>query len=115
MRRMTGMLVVCGVVLWLCASVGAELTPGQKLAAEALIKQFSAREFTVRQQAVDRLIALGPDVVPLVQKTLAETYDAEVKLRCQMVLSGIAKKHGLTIDTTGPTPTVRTSDSTPPR
>jgi len=79
-----------------------DLTAGQKLAAETLIKDFSAKEFAARQAAVEKLIALGPDVVPLIRKTLAETTDAEVKLRCQMVLKGVADKFGATAE--GPKP-----------
>jgi len=72
----------CGVAL-------AQLTPEQQKQAEALIEQFSAREFAVRQKAVEQLIQMGPGVLPLVQKTFAETKDAEVKLRCGMVINGI--------------------------
>jgi len=90
------------IVVLLGAAVGrcvAELTPGQKLAVEALIKQFGAKEFTVRQKAVERLIEIGPDVVPLVKKAADETTDNEVRLRCQMVLTGIAEKYGIAIET----------------
>jgi len=90
-------VMACAAVVALawCAGAQAELTAGQKLAAETLIKDFSAKEFAVRQQAVDKLIALGPDVVPIVRKALAETTDNEVKLRCQMTLKGIAAKYGV--------------------
>jgi hypothetical protein len=73
----------------MCAGAEAALTAGQRMAAEALIKQFSAAEFDLRQQAVDKLVALGPDVIPLVKKTLEETADNEVKLRCRMVLKAL--------------------------
>jgi hypothetical protein len=66
-----------------------ELSAGQKMGAEALIKQFSAPGFDDRQQAVDKLVALGADVVPLIRKTLDETADNEVKLRCRMVLKAL--------------------------
>lgn len=89
-------VVVLGAAFGRCA---ADLSPGQKLAVEALIKQFGAREFTRRHKAVERLIEIGPDVVPLVKKAAAETTDNEVKLRCQMVLDGIAGKYGIIIDT----------------
>jgi len=65
-------------------------TPEQTKEAQALIAQFSAKEFAARQAAVEKLIALGPDVLPLVKKTLAETADNEVKLRCEMTLTGIS-------------------------
>ena len=73
----------------------ADLTPEQIKQAKALIAQFSNRQFAVRQQAVDKLVKLGPDVISLVQKTLEETKDAEVKLRCGMVIKGIDEKHGI--------------------
>jgi len=76
----------------------AELTPGQKLAADALIQQLGAKEFAARQKAVERLIELGPDVVGAVRKTMAETNDNEVKTRCQMVLNGITEKYGVRTD-----------------
>jgi len=68
------------------------LTAEQREHAEALIQQFEAREFTVRQQAVEELIQMGPAVLPLIRKTLAETKDAEVKLRCEMVIKAITEK-----------------------
>jgi len=90
------------MVLFCTVGVGrADLSEGQKMAAEALIEQLSDRRFAVRQQAVDRLAALGPDVVPLVKKTLAETDDNEVKLRCRMVIKRIAEEHGIPIDADG--------------
>ncbi len=78
--------------LCVSASVCAALAPGQKMAVEALIKQFAAPEFETRQKAVDRLVEMGPDVVPVVKEALAETTDAEVKTRCEMVIRGIALK-----------------------
>ena len=103
-RRPT--LLALAVVLVLCVSpapVGAELTPAQEKQATALIRQFSARRFAVRQEAVKKLIALGPDVIPLVKKTLEGTDDNEVRLRCRMTLDGLARKHGLPL-TTKPSP-----------
>ena len=87
--------IICTVMLTLlmpALGVWAELTPDQKLAAEVLIKQFTARQFAVRQQAVDRLVALGPDVLPMVKKALAETNDNDVKLRCRMVLKSLGAR-----------------------
>lgn len=68
-----------------------DLTPEQTKQAEALIAQFTHPEFAVRQKAVAELIKTGLDVLPLVKKTLAETKDAEVKLRCRMVIAGITE------------------------
>jgi len=59
------------------ATAPGELTLAQKKAAETLITQFSAREFAVRQKAVDDLVKIGPDVLPLIRKTVAETEEAE--------------------------------------
>ena len=75
--------------IFLAGNARAELTAEQTNKAEALIKQFSAREFAVRQEAVARLVKMGPDVILLIKRTLAETTDAEVKLRCRMVLKGL--------------------------
>ncbi len=82
----------------LAADAPAALTPEQQAEAQALIAQFTAAEFAVRQQAVEKLIAMGPDVVPLVRKALDETKDAEAKLRGEMVLRGIAERFGVRID-----------------
>ena len=76
------------------AAADAALAPEQKAAAEGFIRQFSAPEFEARQKAVDGLVALGADVVPLVLETLAATPDNEVKLRCEMVLKGLGVKSG---------------------
>ena len=92
MRRLTlsvavSLLILCGLL----PGVFAQLTPDKQTQAQALIRQFSAREFAVRQEAVKKLIEMGPDVLPLVRKTLGETDDAEVKLRCEMVIKGLTK------------------------
>ncbi|HUV39934.1 MAG TPA: hypothetical protein VMY39_09990, partial [Planctomycetota bacterium] len=75
-----------------------ELTAGEKLAVESLIKQFQQRSFADRQKATEKLIELGPKVLPMVQQTLAETTDNEVKLRCRMVLDGIVKQYGVRVE-----------------
>jgi len=82
-------IVLVVVQAGLASAAFCELTPDQSKQAEAFIAQFSAKEFAARQAAVEKLIALGPDVVPLIRKTLAETKDAEVKMRCEMVLKGL--------------------------
>ena len=86
-----GVLTVL-LLLLTAASASAELTPKETREAEAVIKQFSAREFAARQKAVEDLIKMGPDVLPLIRKTLAETDDGEVKLRCEMVITGLTPK-----------------------
>ena len=102
-RRLT---LITAVLLALSgvASAQDELTAGEKLAIESIIKQFSLRSFAARQKATERLIEMGPKVVPVVQKSLAETNDNEVKLRCRMVLEGVSKKYGVRIDTRGDKP-----------
>ena len=77
--------------LALAVPASSELTPEQAKQTAALIADFGAKEFAVRQAAVLKLLAMGPDVAPLVKKTRAGTDDAEVKLRCQMVLRGLQK------------------------
>jgi len=64
----------------------AELTPMKVRRAHDFIGLFAAREFVERQQAVQRLMQMGPDVLPLVRKTLAETRDPKVKRCCEMVI-----------------------------
>ena len=59
----------------------AEPTPEQTKEAQALITQFTHPEFAVRQKAVEQLIKMGPNVLPLIKKTLAQTEDEEVQLR----------------------------------
>ena len=86
---LAGAVVLAAPVVF-CRHAPAELTPVQQVLAEKLLRDFTAPEFAVRQQAVDRLIAMGPDVRLLVEKTLAETRDAEVKMRCEMVLRRLA-------------------------
>ena len=87
-------LILCSLfALTACAPrLLAALTPDQEAIAERLILDFGAREFAVRQEAVQKLVAMGPDVAPLVKKTLAEATDAEVKMRCAMVLKALAPR-----------------------
>ena len=49
----------------------AELTPEQTRKAQALIKPRGSRNFEVRQGELEELIQMGPDVLPLLRKTLA--------------------------------------------
>ena len=89
-RKLLYLIVLLTATMVLSRPAPADLTPEQTKQAEALIKQFTAREFALRQQAVQKLIQMGPDVLPLLRKTLAETGDAEVKLRSEMVVRGLA-------------------------
>gem|GEM_PF-2795500 len=63
-----------------------------KQRARDLLEDFSATEFAARERALEKLIAMGPDVLPMVKKTLAETDDFEVKRRCKWTLLGIVRK-----------------------
>ena len=67
------------------SDVAADLTPEQTGQAKVLIAQFTAKEFAKRRKAGEELVKMGPDILPLVRKALAETKDNEVKLRCGMV------------------------------
>ena len=90
MKRVLTILVTVGI----CAgALHAALTPEQEAAARIQMALFTSRQFKVRQEAVEKLVALGPDVVPLVKGKLAETEDREVKMRCRMVLKGIRERY----------------------
>ena len=93
MKRLIVCIAAITCAMWPGFAPGA-LTSGQKMAAEALLKQFNAPDFDTRQKAVDRLVELGPDVAPVVKKALADTVDNEVKLRCEMVLKQLRDKFG---------------------
>lgn len=84
----------------------AELTPAQQKEAQEFLAQFTAKDFEVRTRAVDRLVDLGPDVLPLIRRTLAETADAEVKLRCELVLKGLTTKYGINVQAAKPAPRI---------
>jgi len=95
MKRL--LLIVVGVSTLFLRAAPAELTQEQRAEAERTVKQFSAKQFAVRQKAVEELVAMGVDVLPLIRKTMAGTDDAEVKLRCGMVLKGIGEKFGIDV------------------
>ncbi len=102
MLRMPLRLALASAVLAFACPLSAELTPAQKATAEAVMRDFTAVEFQARQQAVEKLIALGPDVVPLVRGLYTATKDNEVKLRCEMTLKGIATRWGVVVDLKDP-------------
>jgi len=77
------------------------LTPEELKRALKLIAQFTDRGFAVRQKAVEELIRMGPKVLPLIRKTLAETDDGEVRLRCKMVIKALAPAQALHPDPLG--------------
>ena len=85
-----------GMAAALCAGAWGEMTREQTKQAEGLIKQFTAAEFKTREEAVRRLVEMGPEVLGLVEKAKGEAKDAEVKLRCEMVMKGIEEKYGVT-------------------
>ena len=83
-------LTLLGILLTGLGRVAGEgITPEQVKEAQTLIGQFRSPEFAVRQTAVEELVKMGPGVLPLIRKTLAETKDDEVKLRCEMVMREI--------------------------
>ncbi|HUU43723.1 MAG TPA: hypothetical protein VMX57_08080 [Planctomycetota bacterium] len=91
--------VVTSVLVFIAAASAvvparADLTPDETQKARALVVKLSDRRFEDRQDAVEKLIAMGPGVIPLIQETLDASNDAEVKLRCGMVLKGLTGKHG---------------------
>ena len=90
---MKSITIALALVLLCPGMLHAELTPDQQQRARECIALFSVREFNVRQQAVEKLVRLGPDVLPLIRKTLAESDDNEVKLRCEMVIKGIRETY----------------------
>jgi hypothetical protein len=100
MKRMVSSitaLAAAAAVLWLAPRGEAALAGDQVKQVEALIRQFAAKEFDTRQRAVEKLVELGPDVVPLVKAALASTTDKEVKLRCEMVLKKIVERYGVRV------------------
>ncbi len=74
----------------------ADLTPEQLVKAQALIEQFTNPEFAVRQEAVEKLIKMGPAVLPFIKKTLAETEDKVVKQRCRLVIDSLSARQAVT-------------------
>ncbi len=93
MRKFAWLFAASAALVW-CVPAQADLTAGQKMAVEALVKQFTAADFDARQKAVDRLIEMGVDVAPIVRKALADTADNEVKMRCEQVLKALRDKFG---------------------
>ena len=80
------------IIILLTALAGvthAELTPEQAQRVDALVRDLGAKDFAAREQAVRELIAIGPDVIERIAKTLASTDDPEVRLRCGQVLKGM--------------------------
>jgi len=80
------------IFLALEAPLGADLTPDQAKKAQKLFGLLSAPQLAVRQKVVEELVKMGPDVLPLIKKTLEETENAEVRRHCQMVIDGIARQ-----------------------
>lgn len=84
-------MVLGGLVAWVGVA-GAALTPGQKMGAEALIQQLSSPDIKMREAAVEKLAALGPDAIELVNPLLKSS-DAELRLRAEMILKRIKEAH----------------------
>ena len=96
MRRFA--VIASILLIALGAMASADLTPEQTKEAEALIAQFAARESAARQKAVQELIRMGPDVLPLVKAVLDRTDDPEVRLRCETTLKEIMDKYGVILE-----------------
>jgi len=96
MTHITRTTIIAAFLLscFFCVTTRAELPPERTREAQALIKQFSAPEPAARQRAAEKLGAMSPDVVPLIQRTFATTTDNEVKRHCRIALKAIVKKHG---------------------
>lgn len=65
---------------------------------ETLITQLSDDQWRVRQDAQDRLVAIGKDVVPRLQQLAKESQDEEVRIRAEAALRQIEEN-----ERTGPT------------
>ena len=94
MKRTVAGLMVLFMVAVLAGGLRAELTPEQSKEAQALIAQFASPEYAVREGAMKKLIEMGPDTLPMVRKALGETKDAEVKVRCQVVINAFEVRVG---------------------
>ena len=94
MKRVSFLLVgiASAIFLALETPLGADLTPDQAKKAQKLIGHLSTPQLGVRQKVAEELVTMGPDVLPLIKKTLAETKDAEVRRHCQIVIDGIARR-----------------------
>ncbi len=79
-------------------AASADMSAQDRALADSAVLNFGAPEFQTRQAAVEQLVRLGPDVAPIVRKLYGETTDAEVKLRCEMVMKGIADRWGVMFD-----------------
>ena len=86
MVRSWKVIVAVGALLVLGWTAWGALTPGQELAAKTLIKQLTDPEFNMREAAVQKLVALGPDVLPLVKPLL----NGEIRSAFGMTEPGLA-------------------------
>lgn len=85
-----GRLLACvAIVLAAAIPVRAEGTVEEKF--RAILAKFSDDSWTVREQAEQDMIALGPDARDLIQKELDATKDAEIRMRLRNALAEIGK------------------------
>lgn len=98
MNRLLDAVLACFLLVASAPAAFAELTPEKKQSADALIRDLGVKDLAAREQAVDKLVALGPDVLPLIKATLAATRDAEVKFRCEMVVTRLSERYLITAD-----------------
>ncbi len=84
-------LVAAYIALMLAGVTWAEPTQEQMNQAREWTSRLGDKNFKVREEATEKLIAMGWDVEPLIQKVLAETGDAEVRSRCEKVISALRR------------------------
>jgi len=88
---------ICLAAIWglLHGQLRAQLSSGlpstrpTSQAIEALIAELSDDAWQARQRAQDQLVAIGEDVLPHLQKTLAQTTDEEVRTRVESAIRQI--------------------------
>ncbi len=97
--RLSRLACAAALVLALpAAALRAELTAEQAREAQAFVARFTAADFADRQAAVEGLVALGSEVLPLVRRARAESKDEEIRLRCAMVERGILERYGVLVE-----------------
>ncbi len=80
------------VALALVGHVSAEPTPPRAREAQRLIKQLGAAEFQDREAATQKLMEMGVDIIPVLERSLEQTQNAEVKTRCKLMLRALREK-----------------------
>jgi hypothetical protein len=94
----TKLAIHFALLLVLAAALRAQAPATQPADVEALITQLSDDQWRVRQQAQDRLVQLGLDVVSRLQRLVKESPDEEARTRAEAALRQIEEN-----DRSGPT------------